>query len=357
MEDINDITTENAGEPLPSDHEAWLIRSAIAHSKVPQPDIDKAWTDFQAVGVGRRRAVLRRLAYGAVAVAAACAALFIVQTRRSAAPQPLETTQKITILSQTADTSEVTMTVRPPAARDLPSAGCTSKADATSAADDLSSSVLSSVILMNTPRGKDCNITLSDGTRVWMNADSRLEYPERFTGTRRTVRLSGEAYFEVAKDARRPFIVESSYLTTTVLGTTFNMRAYSASDASVALVEGRLSVAPAMGGQPVTVSPGQQVTLSMSRSKPTLSTTAVNTYGFTQRKDGYFYFHDATLRQIMTELGRWYNKTVVFEDPAQLDLRLHFVAERSQTLPQIINSLCEMDGVDIELGANDITVK
>ena len=88
-----------------------------------------------------------------------------------------------------------------------------------------------------------------------------------------------------------------------------------------------------------------------------LKAESVNTYGYTQRKDGYFYFTDDTMRGIMAELGRWYNKTVVFEEASDMDIRLHFVADRTQSLPQIINSLCEMDGVDIELGSDEIVVK
>ena len=208
-----------------------------------------------------------------------------------------------------------------------------------------------SVILMTTPRGKDCHLTLADGTRVWMNADSQLEFPEQFNGTRRTVRLHGEAYFEVAKDRRHPFVVETDYLTTTVLGTSFNVRAYSQNDASVALVEGSVSVKS--GRENMLLKPGQLVQVANGK----LKAESVNTYGYTQRKDGYFYFTDDTMRGIMAELGRWYNKTVVFEEASDMDIRLHFVADRTQSLPQIINSLCEMDGVDIELGSDEIVVK
>jgi ferric-dicitrate binding protein FerR (iron transport regulator) len=188
-----------------------------------------------------------------------------------------------------------------------------------------------------------------------MNADSQLEFPEHFSGARRTVRLTGEAYFEVAKDRKHPFVVESPYFTTTVLGTTFNVRAYSPSDASVALVEGRVSVKPNAGGRALVMNPGQLA--SMKAGQKGLSLTTVDTYSYTQRKDGFFYFPDDTMREIMVELGRWYNKTVVFEEAGDMDMRLHFVAERSQSLPQIINSLSEMDGVDIVLGSNEIVVK
>ena len=133
------------------------------------------------------------------------------------------------------------------------------------------------------------------------------------------------------------------------------MRAYSAADASLALVEGRVSVKPAAGGQPLVVSPGQEVTLSADHTA--FAVRKADTYGLTQRKEGLFYFHDATMRQIMTELGRWYNKTVVFEDADLMDMRLHFVAERSLSLPQVINRLSEIDGVRITLSADDITIQ
>ena len=78
------------------------------------------------------------------------------------------------------------------------------------------------MMVMATPRGRDCRVTLSDGTRVWLNGESELRFPFGFTSGRREVHLRGEAFFEVAKDPQRPFVVTSDYYSATVLGTSFD---------------------------------------------------------------------------------------------------------------------------------------
>ena len=351
---------------LPTEAEERDIRSALVRKMAPAPDVDAAWMQLseriaaEQQGVQpsgdedteprRRTGVLRTIAVLATA-AAACVLLFFMLKPENTVK---DTTPGITILAQKADKTEVTMKVERGEwnqARDNKGEERVVEEKNISFENHEAASPMPSVILMTTPRGKDCHLTLSDGTRVWMNADSRLEFPEQFSGSRRTVRLYGEAYFEVAKDRRHPFVVETDFLTTTVLGTSFNVRAYSQGDASVALVEGRVSVKS--GRESLQLQPGQQVVVANGK----LIAEHVNTYGYTQRKDGFFYFTDGTMREIMVELGRWYNKTVVFEDASDMDLRLHFVADRTQSLPEIINSLCEMDGVDIELGSNEIVVK
>ena len=363
---------------LPTEAEERDIRSALMRRMAPAPDVDAAWekvwgsngsrvTSFadsrttqsetaqlQSMTSGSSSssgsAVLRKIAV-LVAAAAACVLLFFMLKPESTVK---DTTSGITILAQTAAGTEVTMTTMRGEGKEESGESeqrVVSEQEISFENSEADQSAMPSVILMTTPRGKDCHLTLADGTRVWMNADSQLEFPEQFNGTRRTVRLHGEAYFEVAKDRRHPFVVETDYLTTTVLGTSFNVRAYSQNDASVALVDGSVSVKS--GRENMLLKPGQLVQVANGK----LKAESVNTYGYTQRKDGYFYFTDDTMRGIMAELGRWYNKTVVFEEASDMDIRLHFVADRTQSLPQIINSLCEMDGVDIELGSDEIVVK
>ena len=374
MQHPNDSThLEQAQQLLPTEAEIRDLRSALSRRMIPVPDVDAAWAQMAATisegpsaadveaaesiaaDEGKGRSLRRWALYAAIA-AAACLAVFFLLKHNDVSS---DSHPGITLLAQKAAGTDVTMTVeqvqwdgkRAPKSEEHIAAGSAISFKKQQA----DNSPLPNVILMATPRGKDCHLTLSDGTRVWMNADSQLEFPEHFSGARRTVRLSGEAYFEVAKDRKHPFVVESPYFTTTVLGTTFNVRAYSPSDASVALVEGRVSVKSNAGGRALVMNPGQLA--SMKAGQKGLSLTTVDTYSYTQRKDGFFYFPDDTMREIMVELGRWYNKTVVFEEAGDMDMRLHFVAERSQSLPQIINSLSEMDGVDIVLGSNEIVVK
>ncbi|MCR5132255.1 MAG: FecR domain-containing protein [Prevotella sp.] len=352
---------------LPTEAEELEIRSALTRRNLSAPDVDAAWeqmqTSMSALSLSDEQgetarvyslsALRKWVVYGAAAIAVIALLVFWFKPEN----KQESTRPGITLLAQTEDKSDVTMTLAQGEwdgkRTDKTEERVVSSQSISFEEPVTDNSELPKVILMTTPRGKDCHLTLSDGTQVWMNADSKLEFPEHFSGSRRTVRLSGEAYFEVAKDQRHPFVVESSYFTTTVVGTTFNMRAYSPTDASIALVEGRVSVKPSKG-KTIMMNPGQLATLS---DKGVFSVSKVDTYSYTQRKDGFFYFPDDTMREIMVELGRWYNKTVVFEDANDMNMRLHFVAERTESLPQIINSLSEMDGVEIELGASEIIIK
>ena len=209
------------------------------------------------------------------------------------------------------------------------------------------------LLTLTTPRGKDYHVTLADGTEVWMNADSRLEFPKQFTGSQRRVKLKGEAYFQVAKNASKPFIVETDFFNTTVLGTTFNLKAYSAKDANIVLVEG--SVRVNAKGHEITLKPGQQAILNSQSS--ILHVKEVDTYPYTQWREGFFYFENQTLFEIMQELGRWYNVNIAFDDPQKMNLRLHFVCKRSQSLGEAIKNMNELGVVEIEYTGDAVIIK
>lgn len=385
---MTDDKSLNNMQAMPTKAEERDLRSALLRSKAGVPDVDQAWealwsfaevqgsTGSSSVqgsnvladvqGSKEQGSTVRKLLATVAAVAACALLLFWLWPSDVKEQEGQGKESAITLLAQTDDGDDVTMRVEQGEWNETDSkkqeqgerrvvtdSHVDFQAGAAGQGARKKGQEMASVVLMTTPRGKDCHLTLSDGTRVWLNADSKLEFPEQFRGARRTVRLSGEAYFEVAKDSRHPFVVETEYLTTTVLGTSFNVRAYTVSDASVTLVEGRVQVASPSVRKPVVLKPGQRLDVVGSR----FSMNTVNTYAYTQRKEGFFYFPDDTMRQIMVELGRWYNKAVVFEDASHMNLRLHFVAERTQSLAEIVNSLSEMDGVNIELGSNEIVVK
>lgn len=206
------------------------------------------------------------------------------------------------------------------------------------------------LMALSVPRGQDYHLTLADGTQVWMNAESRLEFPDRFNGNTREVRLKGEAYFEVKKDAKRPFVVHTDYLTTRVLGTAFNVRAYSRRDASVTLVSGRVQVNS--GDLTKVLSPGEQAALAGSQ----LAVKAVDTYPITQWKEGFFYFDNQSLLFIMRELARWYGVNVSFDDTSKMQVRLHFVVERSKSLREAVANLNALGVVHAEVDGNMVII-
>lgn len=208
-------------------------------------------------------------------------------------------------------------------------------------------------IVCSTSRGEDTQVTLPDGTHVWLNSDSQLQYPSKFTGDDRKVQLSGEAYFEVHHDPYHPFIVETNYLSATVLGTEFNVRAYTRKDANVVLVNGRVAVGALGSNRQQILIPGQKASLADNGS---ISISEINTYPYIQRKKGFFYFDNQSMHDIMAEIGRWYGKTVVFESAQASRVHLHFVSERHQPLNNIIEKLNRMDSINVRLDRDEIVV-
>ena len=128
---------------------------------------------------------------------------------------------------------------------------------------DYSSEHIGSFLVYNTitvPRGGEYQLTLSDGTRVWLNAETELKYPVAFVGEGREVMLKGEAYFEVAKNVSRPFVVKTEQLDIKVLGTSFNMKSYPSETQQVTLVQGKVEVR--VGNYSRKLQPGEQLNYS-----------------------------------------------------------------------------------------------
>lgn len=163
---------------------------------------------------------------------------------------------------------------------------------------------------LEVPRGGECIITLDDGTKVWVNAETKLKYPVSFAGEQREVILEGEAFFEVVKD-KKPFIVKTSFGDVRVLGTAFGINAYvDQPEGYTTLVRGKVSVT-AGAGEPLVIQPGEQV---VSSKDGKTRKQEVNVDEFVGWKDGIYVFRDKKLVDIMNILERWYNISVLFED-------------------------------------------
>ncbi len=204
---------------------------------------------------------------------------------------------------------------------------------------------------LQTPRGKDFKIVLSDGTEVWLNAESTLTYPSRFHEAQRIVELDGEAYFKVAKDSARPFIVRSGKLETQVLGTSFNFRNYIHSTPHVTLVEGRVLVTG--HDTSVTLHPNEDAQIG---DDGPIRVTQVDPRSYTAWVDGYFYFDNASLEEIMRELGRWYNLNILFENPAAMKYHFNFWASRKNGIHNVIELLNDLGKVKASLDNNALII-
>jgi hypothetical protein len=162
---------------------------------------------------------------------------------------------------------------------------------------------------ITTPRGGQYQVVLSDGTKVWLNAASSLKFPAIFTGNERNVELSGEAYFEVAKNKDKPFKVAVNNMNIEVLGTHFNVNAYNDENAiKTTLLEG--SVKLKTGNQQAYLKPGQQATLGQQQM---FNIRPVNTEDAVAWKNGYFVFNNENIQSIMKKISRWYDVEVVYE--------------------------------------------
>lgn len=160
-----------------------------------------------------------------------------------------------------------------------------------------------------TPRGGQYQLTLPDGSQVWLNAASSLRFPVAFTGAERRVELTGEAYFEVAKDARHPFKVAARGAEVTVLGTHFDVQAYDDEPALAAtLLEGAVRLG--QGTQQALLRPGQQ-----ARCWPqgTIQVHEVDVQHAVAWKNGYFVFNDEPIEAIMRQVSRWYDVDVHYQ--------------------------------------------
>jgi len=166
--------------------------------------------------------------------------------------------------------------------------------------------------------------------------------------------VEGEAYFEVKKDPAHPFVAETDYFTTTVLGTTFNLRAYNEKDACITLISGKVKLSDVKSKENIDLSPGEQVVWSKEHG---FDLSSVNVYPITQWKEGYFYFDNKPFVAIMQELGRWYNVNVVFEHPDLMNTKLHFVAERNEKIDSIVKRIKALEYADISFDNGTITIR
>lgn len=163
------------------------------------------------------------------------------------------------------------------------------------------------------PRGGEYSITLSDGTQVFLNADSKLTFPVNFAKDHREVELHGEAYFKVAHQAQSPFTVKANGMDVRVLGTEFNISAYP-DDALIktTLVNGSVQASVAATGEAVVLKPGQEAQLTTNGKSITVADVDVSFA--TAWKNGQLRFKEKPLGEIMTIISRWYNVEVVYDD-------------------------------------------
>ena len=292
-------------------------REALAHRHAPAPDVNAEWKSFKRRNVSIETPSqwdrnVKAIRWGAsLLVAASLALLFLLRFSAPSEYVVFEATQVVQVISM--ETNEGIHTLK-------------------------------------IPRGMNKQLTLTDGTQVWLNAESTLEYPETFEGKpNREVYLKGEAYFEVTKNASQPFRVKTDALETLVLGTSFNVRAYSKEDTQVTLVEGSVKVSDKHQNE-LRLQPGEHTDQKLNKTK------VEKADDYHSWAEGVFYFDNTELVEIMRELGRWYNINIVFTNKEIMYERLHFQANRKGTLEDALELLNTMQKVNARIEKDKVVI-
>lgn len=193
----------------------------------------------------------------------------------------------------------------------------------------------SETLACSTEKGGKAALRLPDGTQVWLGEASTLEYPERFSGKERHVRLSGEALFQVAKDIRHPFIVQTSLYDVRVTGTCFKVADYAEDEeSSTVLYEGGVDIT--LGGSTTTLRPGEQISCDRKSEKLTKTATEQSADDF---KAGKLVCKDIGLKQLARVLSRRYAVDVQIKSPEAEGIGVSLVLQNNETIDEVISAL------------------
>lgn len=355
MQHSKDIASENLDE-LMRDEEAMQMCADIACVSVGM-QMDKNLLQIDAAQElarfkAKRRSGLRlwkSIGVGAVAAAIVGVVFFIANLSSFSSKKPVVVYKADSvrphIMIQASDKSKPEL-LSEVIARQSDDMGVQYTADSinymASAVDASSESAVPVTYTLSIPKGETFRLVLSDGSEVYLNADSRLVYPKVFKKAERVVTLEGEGYFKIAHNSEKPFIVKCGALQVRVLGTEFNIHGYQSSRPVVTLVNGKVALDDTEGNHLADLTPGQNATLDADGK---IRKENVDIESFLYWKEGYFYFDDVTLSDMMREIGEWYNINVVFESTDIMNLRMHFFADRNKEIGDIVDQLNKMECV------------
>ncbi len=204
------------------------------------------------------------------------------------------------------------------------------------------------------PKAGEYSFMLADGTKVWVNSDTKLRYPVKFLGDKRVVYLEGEAYFEVRKNEDKPFIVKTfAGVDVEVLGTRFNVEAYKDSEKiKTTLIAGKVDVSK--GEKSHILTPNQQLVFNMQSN--TMVKKEVDAYMFVAWKDGKFLFENEKLETIMMKLSRWYNVEVFYMNQDVKDFHFTGDMERYEDISTILKLIEESTDIKFRIKEKTIII-
>lgn len=202
-----------------------------------------------------------------------------------------------------------------------------------------------------TERGQKMQITLADGTKVWLNSSSEVTFPEKFGNENRLINLRGEAYFEVVQDSLRPFIVQTDDLVTTVLGTSFNVNTKESGKTKISLVSGKVEVSSSSGQ--VSLTPGEM--LNFDNVNASFDITGFNMAQVLGWKDGVLRFQRASLREVKEGLEEWYGVDIVLKNDK--GIYWQFSGEYpQQMLEEVLESMSYIKEFDYQISDKTVII-
>ena len=361
MEELPSLTKESLDklkndEQLMQECRNLQMMAAISRTERENLDIDDLLTKFKQKQKKKNIAIRKYVLYAA-SIAAITIIAFIWSTNHW---QYTEEAKQILVFQ--ADTASMSVTLKTERKNNENSSNSywntttpnTLNYQQTDNLQKIAASQIPETHTLSVPKGKAFKIILSDGSEVDMNADSRLIYPTRFTGNVRSVYLEGEAYFKISKDEKHPFIIQTKDMQTKVLGTEFNISSYTGNTTKVTLIKGKVEVADAMGKNATQIKPGEQASIQEDGNF-TIKKVELDPYIYWQ--EGYFYYDNVSLAEIMTAIGRWYNMTVIFRNADAMSYKMHYVADRNQDINHVIKLLNNMEKGKIYIKDNKIYVE
>lgn len=207
---------------------------------------------------------------------------------------------------------------------------------------------------ISTPNGGEWQIQLPDGSTVWLNAASSIQYSLNIgTAKQRVVKLDGEAYFEVAKNAAHPFIVETDKQAVEVLGTHFNINSYKDEKLTkTTLLEGSVRVSHNTTNESEVLKPGEQSLVSVSG----IAIKEVDVDEAIAWKNGYFMFNNERQESILRKVARWYNVEVEYADPAAKDVMYYGTVSRFEKISKVLTKFEQTGEVRFDIKGNKVIV-
>lgn len=202
------------------------------------------------------------------------------------------------------------------------------------------------------PKGQISEFTLSDGTRIWLNSDTRVHIPENYTPYNRRIFLEGEAYFEVTKDKQHPLYLATKDLDIKVLGTSFNVSAYQTDgNVEVTLIEGAVGIKNITGKHLMKLLPGQQMVYNKATGEK--FKYEVDTSPYEAWKNGIMVFKNRSLNFIADRLSRWYNVDIDFADSSLCKFQFTGAILKNKPLSQVLDVITLSASIKYDIKIND----